>query len=221
VHSPEPAPGRSSDADERRFIDVGEVRLRVSVRGSGDPLLLITGIGASLELAEPFETEMVARGFQVISFDAPGVGQSTGYRFPHRMPGIARTIEQLLDALGLQRVDVLGVSLGGVIAQQLAQQAPGRVRRLVLAATGAGVVGLGGVPGSPRALVEMATPRRYRSPDHYRSMPGGSTAVQPGTIRTRCCTTRWPGSPGHPPSPATSGSCTRSASGPACRGCAG
>ena len=172
VHSPESAPGRPSDADERRFIDVGEVRLRVSVRGSGDPLLLITGIGASLELAEPFETEMVERGFQVISFDAPGVGQSTGYRFPRRMPGIARTIEQLLDALGLQRVDVLGVSLGGVIAQQLAHQAPGRVRRLVLAATGAGVVGLGGVPGSPRALVEMATPRRYRSPDHYRSVAG-------------------------------------------------
>lgn len=165
VHSPEP----SSD---QRFVDLDGVRLRVRVRGTGDPLLLITGIGAGLELAEPFETEMVARGFQMISFDAPGVGQSTCYRFPRRMPGIARTVEQLLDSLDFRQVDVLGVSLGGVIAQQLAHQAPDRVRRLVLCATGAGVVGLGGVPGSPRALVEMATPRRYRSPDRYRSVAG-------------------------------------------------
>ncbi len=155
-----------------RFVEVDDVRLRARVRGTGDPLLLITGIGASLELAEPFEAAMVDRGFQVISFDAPGVGQSTGYRFPRRMPGIARTVERLLDALDRPRVDVLGVSLGGIIAQQLAHQAPGRVRRLVLCATGAGVFGLGGIPGSPRVVLEMATPRRYRSPDHYRRVAG-------------------------------------------------
>jgi poly(3-hydroxyalkanoate) depolymerase len=115
---------------------------------------------------------MVGQGFRVISFDAPGVGQSTGYRRPRRMHGVARTIEHLLDALGHARVDVLGVSLGGVVAQQLAHQAPDRVRRLVLAATGAGVPGLGGVPGSPRAALNLATPRRYRSPDHYRRVAG-------------------------------------------------
>jgi pimeloyl-ACP methyl ester carboxylesterase len=80
------------------------------------------------------------------------------------MPGIARTVERMLDALGYQQVDVLGASLGGVIAQQLAHQAPHRVRRLVLAATGPG---LGGIPGSPRALLALATPRRYHQPGHY------------------------------------------------------
>jgi poly(3-hydroxyalkanoate) depolymerase len=167
-----PSPDPSTGAADQRFLDVDGVRLRVSVRGIGQPLLLITGLGAGLDLAEPFETEMVARGFQVISFDSPGVGQSTGYRWPRRMPGVARTIEDLLDALGHRQVDVLGVSLGGVIAHQLAHQAPDRVRKLVLCATGAGVVGLGGVPGSPRAMLEMATPRRYHSPDHYRSVAG-------------------------------------------------
>jgi poly(3-hydroxyoctanoate) depolymerase len=154
-----------------RFVDIHAdgVRLRTSVRGSGLPLLLITGIGASLELSAPFERELAARGMQVISFDAPGVGQSTPYRWPHRMPGIAKTVERMLDALGCDRVDVLGVSLGGVIAQQLARQAPHRVRRLVLAATGPG---LGGLPGSPRVLLSLATPRRYTQPDYYRRIAG-------------------------------------------------
>jgi len=61
----------SPDQPAIRFVDVDGVRLRISVRGSGPPLLLITGLGASLELAEPFEREMTARGVQTISFDAP------------------------------------------------------------------------------------------------------------------------------------------------------
>jgi poly(3-hydroxyoctanoate) depolymerase len=152
-----------------RFVDAGGVRLRTSVRGSGRPLLLITGLGASLDLAQPFERELSARGVQVVSFDAPGVGRSARYRQPKRMPGIARTVGRMIDELGYDRVDVLGVSLGGVVAQQLAHQAPARVRRLVLAATGPGV---GGVPGNPTVLWTMATPRRYYQPDYYRRIAG-------------------------------------------------
>jgi pimeloyl-ACP methyl ester carboxylesterase len=85
------------------------------------------------------------------------------------MRGLARTVECTLDALGFPQVDLLGASFGGVLAQQLAHQAPRRVRRLVLAATGPG---LGGVPASPRVLLALATPRRYRSPDYYRRMAG-------------------------------------------------
>jgi poly(3-hydroxyoctanoate) depolymerase len=161
--------GRSRDRATIRFVEVDGVRLRTSVRGSGPPLLLITGLGASLDLAEPFERELTRRRLQAISFDAPGVGQSTAYARPRRMPGVARTIEAMLDALGYPRVDLLGVSLGGVVAQQLAHQAPHRVRRLVLAATGPG---LGGVPGSPRVLLTLATPRRYVNPDYYRRVAG-------------------------------------------------
>ncbi len=76
-------------------------------------------------------------------------------------------IEHLLDRLGYERVDVLGVSFGGMLAQQLAHQAPGRVRRLVLAATGAGSPGIGGVPGKPGALIALATPRRYRDAGYF------------------------------------------------------
>ena len=162
-------PVPSPDGRTIRFVDAGGVRVRTSVRGSGPPLLLITGLGASLDLAAPFERELAVRGVQAVSFDAPGIGESSAYRWPRRMPGIARTVEQTLDALGYDGVDVLGVSLGGVIAQQFAHQAPRRVRRLILAATGPG---LGGVPGSPRALLALATPRRYYQPDYYRRIAG-------------------------------------------------
>jgi poly(3-hydroxyoctanoate) depolymerase len=169
-----------------KYVDVDGVRLRTEVAGKGGvhpPLLLITGIGANLDLAAPFVRALNCRGVQTISYDAPGVGHSTAYTWPRRMSGVARTAERLLDALGQDSVDVFGVSLGGGVAQQLAHQAPQRVRRLVLAATGPG---LGGVPGSPRVLWALATPRRYYQPDYYRRVAadiyGGAARRDPDAL---------------------------------------
>jgi poly(3-hydroxyalkanoate) depolymerase len=169
-----------TDAAQIRYVSVDRVRLRTSVRGSGRPLLLLTGIGASLAISTPFEDALNRHDVQTIAVDAPGTGKATRYRRPRRMPGVARTFELMLDALGYEHVDVLGVSFGGILAQQLAHQAPSRVTRLVLAATGAGVAGLGGVPASPRALLALATPRRYQSPDYCRRIAG---AVYGGEAR--------------------------------------
>jgi poly(3-hydroxyalkanoate) depolymerase len=152
------------------FVEVDGVRLRVGIRGSGSPLLLLMGIGGNLEMWGPFEDALDPRAVQTITVDAPGSGGSTAYRRPRRMRGLARTMERLVQRLGHDGVDVLGVSFGGTLAQQLAHQAPNRVRRLVLVATG---VGLGGVPGSPRVLLHLATPRRYTQPDYFRRIAGG------------------------------------------------
>jgi poly(3-hydroxyoctanoate) depolymerase len=152
-----------------RHVDVDGVRLRVAVRGTGRPLLLLMGIGGNLEMWAPFEDALDPRQVQTVTVDAPGTGGSSGYRLPRRMPGLARTMDALAEALGYERLDVLGVSFGGALAQQLAHQSPARVRRLVLAATGPG---LGGVPGSPRVLRHMVTPRRYRQPDYFRRIAG-------------------------------------------------
>jgi poly(3-hydroxyalkanoate) depolymerase len=169
---------RSPDQATIRIVDVDGVRLRTSVRGSGPTLLLISGLGASLDVAEPFERELVARGLQVISFDAPGVGGSTAYTRPRRLRGVADTVRMMVERLGHDRIAVLGVSLGGAVAQQLAHQAPDLVRRLVLAATSPG---LGGLPGSPRVLLALATPRRFHNPHHYRENAG---RVYGGLART-------------------------------------
>ena len=155
-----------------RFVDIDGVRLRVRITGEGRPLLLIMGVGGNLEMWHPFDQELRARGIQTIAFDAPGTGESGELDRPRRMPWLAQLVEHLLDRLGYEQVDALGTSWGGALAQQLAHQSPRRVRRLVLAATSAGMPGLGGVPGSPRALVALASPRRYRDPDYLATVAG-------------------------------------------------
>ena len=99
------------------------------------------GIGGNIEMWQPFEQALEGSGIQTITFDAPGVGESTNWRRPRRMGALARTVDRLVGALGYEAVDVLGVSFGGALAQQLARQFPDRVRRLVLAATAPGVSG--------------------------------------------------------------------------------
>ncbi len=154
---------------EVRVLHIEGLDIKVSVRGSGQPLLLIMGLGGNMGMWEPLERELVPRGLQTITFDAPGTGGSTGWLLPRRMPAIARVVQRVITALGRAQVDVLGVSLGGAIAQQLARQAPHRVRKLVLAAT---MPGVGGMPAAPRVLMRMSTPRRYRDPEYFAAVAG-------------------------------------------------
>lgn len=160
------------------FVNVDGLRLRVRIRGSGRPLLLVMGLGGNIEMWEGLVDEL--GGFLRIAFDAPGTGQSDTPRWPLRMRGLARITAHLLVALGQPRVDVLGVSYGGAIAQELAYRHPEHVRRLVLAAT---MCGLGGVPGKPAALALLRTPYRYHSPAHFkaiaRQLYGGEIGRRP------------------------------------------
>jgi poly(3-hydroxyoctanoate) depolymerase len=174
-----------SQTGRARFVEVDGVRIRVAVRGAGPPLLLIMGLGGNLEMWEPFQRAL-GPGIETIAFDAPGVGSSTGWSRPRRMGGLARAVDRMVAALGYGAVDVLGVSLGGALAQELAKQRPERIRRLVLAATAPGVPGLGGVPGNPRAMLTLATPRRYHDEEYFRrvapTLYGGASRRDGGLI---------------------------------------
>jgi poly(3-hydroxyalkanoate) depolymerase len=145
--------------------------LRVGVR-PGDPawppLLLCNGIGASLEVLQPFVDALDPRR-AVIRFDLPGVGGSPLPVLPYHLVTLPALLAGLLDRLGHGRADVLGISWGGGLAQQFALRRPGRVRRLVLVATGTGAVM---VPGRPRVLRHMLTPRRHRDPRYAMSIAG-------------------------------------------------
>jgi pimeloyl-ACP methyl ester carboxylesterase len=103
------------------------------------------------------------------------------------VPRLARQAARLLDALGLPEADVLGVSFGGAVAQQLALDNPKRVGRLVLASTS---VGLGGVRGHPLALALLATPLRYYSPSFFAAPRGSFTGRSTRRATPSCCERR-------------------------------
>ena len=149
---------------EIRMIEVGDQWLRVAVRrgshGGGTPLLIFNGIGANVELVEPFTAALAA--IDTVVFDVPGVGGSPAPKLPYRFSGLSRLANRLMTQLGHGgEIDVLGVSWGGALAQQFAFQYPRRCRRLVLAATAPGVLM---VPGKLSVLRKMVNPRRYSDP---------------------------------------------------------
>jgi poly(3-hydroxyalkanoate) depolymerase len=181
------APARSSTQSKRpgiEYLDVDGVRIRVAIQagdGRGSPLLIFNGIGANFELVFPFMEAM--DGIEMIIFDVPGIGRSEMSWRPRRFSGLATLSAKLLDRLGYPEVDVAGVSWGGALAQQFAHQFPHRCRRLVLAATSAGMFM---IPGRPSALSKMVTPQRYLSPTFMQraagTIYGGEVRRDPGII---------------------------------------
>jgi poly(3-hydroxyalkanoate) depolymerase len=162
---------RPRPAERMRLLTAGGRSIRVAVR-EGDPqwppLLLCNGIGASFELFQPFVDALDPRR-PVIRFDMPGVGGSPAPVVPYHLTTLPSLLAGLLDQLGYEQADVLGISWGGGLAQQFALSRPGRVRRLVLVATAPGVLM---VPASPRVLLRMLTPRRHRDPGYVARVAG-------------------------------------------------
>jgi poly(3-hydroxyalkanoate) depolymerase len=166
-------------ADLVTTVTVGGRRLRVAVRpgtGGAPPLLVCNGIGTPLEALAPF-TGALDPAITVVRFDVPGTGGSAPTRLPYSVPWLARLAGRMMTALGYGRFDVLGISWGGGLAQQLAAQYPGRCRRLVLVATSTGSLM---IPARPRVLLHLSSPRRHRDPAHAARIAG---TVYGGALR--------------------------------------
>lgn len=101
----------------------------------GTPVVLLTHLGATLDEWDPVVIDALAAGHRVVALELTGVGGSTGV-VPATIQGMADTARAMIAALGLQQVDLCGFSMGGFIAQQVALDEPGLVRRLVLTGTG-------------------------------------------------------------------------------------
>jgi len=120
-----------------QLLDVRGLRVRVRVEGNGDPVLLLNGLTRPLESWGPFAESL--HGRTPSSSAAPGVGGSSTPFLPLSISALATLAASVLDEADVERADVLGFSHGGAVAQQLAAQAPARVRGLVLASTSCGV----------------------------------------------------------------------------------
>jgi len=167
-------------------IQAGRTPVHVRRAGDGPPLLLVNGIGAALEMWRPFAGALAGR--ELIAFDLPGSGRSASHPGGLiRMPEFADLVAELMDALGLDApADVLGYSMGGIVAQELAHRHPERVARLVLCATSPGLPSL---PPNPIAAWFMLTPARYKSPWLARAIlpmiAGGRTARDPVALEAQ------------------------------------
>lgn len=167
-------------AEHSSTIRVGRTSLRVAVRpgtAGGTPLLLCNGIGAQQEVLKPFVDALDPR-ITVVRFDVPGVGASPLLRLPRPYAALALLAVRMMSQLGYDRFDLLGISWGGGLAQQIAFQHPRSCRRLVLCATATGWMM---VPGRPNVLRHMVSPARYRDRDHVRRIAG---TIYGGQMRT-------------------------------------
>jgi 3-oxoadipate enol-lactonase len=170
----------ASGVPPTRFARNGPVSIAYDVRGHGRPLVLIQGVGVGRWGWEPV-ADRLARRFQVIAIDNRGIGASHTPPGPFTALAMAQDVLAVLDHAGIQRASVLGTSLGGMIAQELALAHPERVDRLVLVAT---------IPGGPRSRpMPLGTTYLFAvSPfltDKARLRQFVNNALGPSTLRRR------------------------------------
>lgn len=175
---PEPMFSSAVTAVDYQFMRIRGIQIRYSVQGGSSDrvLLLFNGIGGSMELLQPFIDELSST--TIVTYDVPGAGASSPPRYPWRPRQHVALAATLLDRLGYDCVDALGVSWGGMLAQQFARQYPRRCRRLILAATTPGHLM---VPGRLSVVLRMASPMRYLLPGYMESVAG---KIYGGSLRT-------------------------------------
>lgn len=104
--------------------------------GTGVPVVLIHGIGSSADTWGDIPDRLSVLGHRVVALDLPGHGESSKGRGDYSLGSLACTLRDLLDHLGIERMHVVGHSLGGGISMQFAYQFPGRVQSMVLESSG-------------------------------------------------------------------------------------
>ncbi|HZC21434.1 MAG TPA: alpha/beta hydrolase, partial [Nitrososphaeraceae archaeon] len=129
-------------------VHVGDIDIAYKVFGKGDPFLLISGSGLVMDAWNPTILRDLSSNHAVIIFDNRGVGNITAGNKPFSIIQFANDTSSLMDALKIQKADVLGFSMASFIAQELALLHPERVNRLVL--YGASCGGKEAIPENPQ-----------------------------------------------------------------------
>lgn len=138
------AAAQAEDEVPVRRIRNGDIEVAYWSYGEGKPLMLVTGVGMAASSWGPLPSALARRGYQAIVMDNRDCGMSSVCEGDYTITDMAEDAALVLDDLGVSRTYLLGISMGGFIAQELALNHPDRVERLMLLATGPGIGG--GVP---------------------------------------------------------------------------
>lgn len=174
-------------------VRVGDINIYYEVRGRGAPLIMIMGLAGNIDLWDPRLVSELSKHFMLVMFDNRGSGRTDMGQKKFSIKLFADDTVGLMDALGIAKANVLGISMGGMIAQELALSYPERVEKLILCSTTCG--GRHGVlppsrpfppsmlDASPREIAEIMV-RFIFTEEFIRSNPRLIEAVIERMVRT-------------------------------------
>ncbi|MGH9983828.1 MAG: alpha/beta fold hydrolase [Nitrososphaeraceae archaeon] len=128
-------------------VRVGDIDVAYKMFGQGDPIILFNGASDTMDAWDPSFLTGISSNHTVITFDSRGLGNTTTGTEPYSIQLLANDTSGLLDALKIQKADVMGYSLGSSIAQQFTMMYPDKVNSLVLVGSTCG--GKDGIPQPP------------------------------------------------------------------------
>lgn len=143
------------------YAEVNAIRLYYEVLGHGAPLVMIMGLGANKDWWHPHMLSLLQEEFKLVLLDNRGAGRSDKPRGEQTIALMASDVLGLMGYLGLDKVSLLGVSMGGMIAQEIAATSPQKVEKLVLCCTHCG--GKESIPPRPEIIELLVSPREGRS----------------------------------------------------------
>jgi pimeloyl-ACP methyl ester carboxylesterase len=131
-------------------VKVNDINIYYEIHGEGFPLVMIHGFNANLDWWPPYLIDEVSKNFKTLFFDNRGAGRTDKPDIEYSMKMMADDTVSLMDALNIERAHVLGISMGGYIAQELVLNYPEKVEKLVLCSTTCG--GAKAIPIPPEAM---------------------------------------------------------------------
>jgi pimeloyl-ACP methyl ester carboxylesterase len=138
-------------------VKVNDIEMYYEVHGDGIPLIFITGYGGTSQGTRRFfDLQEFSKQHQCILIDNRGIGQSTTSEGPYSMKIMASDVAELLDALEIPRAHILGGSMGGMIAQEVALGYPDKVTSLILVSTSPGGMKVWELQGQLQAFYQMS-----------------------------------------------------------------
>jgi pimeloyl-ACP methyl ester carboxylesterase len=149
-------------------VKVNAIQVYYEVRGRGFPLMMIMGLGANLNWWDPRMVQGLSKKFKLVMFDNRGAGRTDVSDRRYTIKSFAEDTAGLMDILGIARAHVLGVSMGGMIAQELALNFPKKIEKLVLCSTNCG--GAKSVPASQEVLRALSADRSALLPEEIVSI---------------------------------------------------